>query len=172
MSIFTYNLTTLTGEHIALSRFAGQVLLLSNTASECGFTGQYAALEALHRQYRDQGLTVIGFPCNQFGRQEPGDADAIGSFCQKNFGTSFLLSEKIDVNGAQAHPLWQYLCRQNRGLLGSKAIKWNFSKFLVNRDGDIVGRYGPLTRPEALRGEIERWLATPAAQSSLTSPSR
>lgn len=172
MSIFAYKLTTLTGEHIALSRFSGQVLLLSNTASQCGFTGQYAALEALHRQYHDQGLTVIGFPCNQFGQQEPGDADAIASFCQKNFGTSFLLSEKIDVNGAQAHPLWQHLCSQKRGLLGSKAIKWNFTKFLINRDGEIVGRYGPLTRPEALRSEIERWLATAATQSSLTSPSR
>jgi len=135
-----------------------KLLLLVNTASECGFTYQYEGLEALHRELGDKGLAVIGFPCNQFGKQEPGGAEAIGSFCQKNYGVSFKMAAKIDVNGANADPLWQYLKQQKAGILGTRAIKWNFTKFLLDRQGRVVGRFGPRTKPEALRSEIERLL--------------
>lgn len=129
-----------------------------NTASQCGFTGQYAGLEALYRQYGPRGLAVVGFPCNQFGHQEPGSADEIGAFCQRNYGVSFPLSAKVEVNGEHAHPLWRYLAEQRPGLLGIRAIKWNFTKFLVNRQGEVVARFAPQTTPQALASEIEALL--------------
>ena len=158
MSVYQYRVPALLGGDIQLADYQGKVLLLVNTASECGFTYQYEGLEALHRELGDKGLAVIGFPCNQFGKQEPGAAEAIGSFCQKNYGVSFRMAAKIDVNGAHAHPLWQYLKQQKAGILGTRGIKWNFTKFLVNRQGQVVGRFGPRTKPEALRSEIERLL--------------
>ena len=160
MGISDFSFNTIDGDSTSLAHFAGRVLLLCNTASECGFTKQYAALEMLHRRYQDEGLSVIGFPCNQFGQQEPGQSKDIQQFCQIRYGVSFLLSEKIEVNGQHAHPLWQYLTEHKRGLLGSRAIKWNFTKFLINRDGAIVGRYGPLTPPQALQDKIEELLQT------------
>jgi len=158
MSVYQYRVPALLGGDIQLADYQGKVLLLVNTASECGFTYQYDGLETLHRELGDKGLAVIGFPCNQFGKQEPGDAAAIGSFCQKNYGVSFRMAAKIDVNGSNAHPLWQYLKQQKAGILGTRGIKWNFTKFLVNRQGEVVGRFGPRTKPEALRNEIERLL--------------
>ena len=158
MPLLQHHIRTLSGEHVALSHYHGRPLLLVNTASQCGFTAQYAGLEALHQDYAARGLVVIGFPCNQFGKQEPGDAQAIGAFCQKNYGVSFLMADKIDVNGADAHPLWQELKAAKTGLLGSRDIKWNFTKFLLDRHGQVVGRFGPLTTPEALRRHIERLL--------------
>ena len=158
MSIYQYRVPALLGGEINLANYQGQVMLLVNTASACGFTYQYEGLEALHRELGDKGLAVIGFPCNQFGKQEPGGAEAIGSFCQKNYGVSFTMAAKIDVNGAQAHPLWQHLKQQKAGILGTRGIKWNFTKFLVNRQGQVVGRFGPRTKPEALRAQIEALL--------------
>nr|WP_034329156.1 glutathione peroxidase [Herbaspirillum sp. B39] len=131
----------------------------SNTASKCGFTPQYNGLEAIHRQFHARGLEVMGFPCNQFGAQEPGNAEEIGAFCEKNYGVSFPLFAKIDVNGDQADPLYQYLKKEAPGLLGSKAIKWNFTKFLVRRDGTVFKRYAPQTRPEEMISDIETLLA-------------
>ncbi len=156
--IYGFSTRTLTGEPLKLADYAGQVLLLVNTASECGFTPQYAGLEQLHRKYASRGLAVIGFPCNQFGGQEPGDAVAIGAFCEKNYGVSFPLSEKIEVGGEGAHPLYRYLTAEAPGVLGTKAIKWNFTKFLVSRDGATIERYAPTTKPVELEDEIERLL--------------
>jgi glutathione peroxidase len=143
---------------IRLGDYAGKVLLLVNTASECGFTPQYTGLETLWRDYRDRGLVVIGFPCNQFGAQEPGGAQEIAQFCEKNYGVSFPMAEKVEVNGAGAHPLWKYLTREAPGLLGSQAVKWNFTKFLVDREGRVVERFAPATRPGDLRKKIESLL--------------
>jgi glutathione peroxidase len=143
------------GETAALDRYRGKVLLIVNTASECGFTPQYAGLQQLYARFAARGFEVLGFPCNQFGKQEPGDAAQIGAFCEKNFGVTFPMFEKIDVKGANAHPLYRYLTSERRGLFGTKAIKWNFTKFLVDRDGNVVKRYGPRTPPEAIAGEIE-----------------
>jgi glutathione peroxidase len=142
----------------ALADYAGKVLLIVNTASNCGFTPQYKGLEALYQRYRERGLVVLGFPCNQFGAQEPGSADEIGSFCEKNYGVSFPLFAKIDVNGDDTHPLFQHLKKAARGLLGSEAIKWNFTKFLVDRDGEVVKRYASATAPDALADDIEKLL--------------
>lgn len=155
-----YGLTVgrLNGGDIRFSDHAGSVLLLVNTASECGFTPQYAGLEKLWQTYRDRGLVVIGFPCNQFGGQEPGAAPEIGAFCEKNFGVTFALTEKVDVNGPQAHPVFRFLTEAAPGLLGSKAVKWNFTKFLVNRSGSRVTRFAPTTKPEELAPEIEALL--------------
>lgn len=158
MAISDFSLNTINGQTIPLSELSGRVLLLCNTASECGFTKQYAALERLHQRYQGEGLSVIGFPCNQFGQQEPGQPVDIQQFCQTRYGVSFLLSEKIDVNGHNAHPLWHYLTEHKPGIFGSKAIKWNFTKFLISREGVIIGRYGPLTSPEALKDRIEELL--------------
>lgn len=158
MTLYQYPLHGLNGQDINLADYQDKVLLLVNTASACGFTPQYAELEQLHRQFADDGLVIIGFPCNQFGGQEPGSAEEIGTFCQKNYGVSFLLSAKIDVNGSQAHPLWQYLKQQQAGVLGSRSIKWNFTKFLVDRRGRVVGRYGSLTKPQALAKHIKALL--------------
>ena len=151
--------TALDGTPMPLSQWAGQPLLLVNVASRCGFTPQYTGLEALWQRYRDQGLVVIGFPCNQFRQQEPGDAAQIQSFCQLDYGVSFPLAAKLDVNGPAADPLWQWLRRQKRGVLGTTAIKWNFTKFLVGRDGQVRARYAPTVRPESIEADIRAALA-------------
>ena len=158
MSIYSFTATSLTGEEIALETWRGRVLLIVNTASACGFTRQYAGLEALYKKLEPAGLTVLGFPCNQFGAQEPGDEAAIGAFCRTNYGVSFPLFAKIDVNGPHAHPLYQYLKDAKPGLLGSEAIKWNFTKFLVGKDGEPVARYAPNTKPEELEAPIRKLL--------------
>lgn len=142
-----------------LEQLRGKVLLIVNTASKCGFTPQYNGLEAIHRQFHARGLEVMGFPCNQFGAQEPGNAEEIGAFCEKNYGVSFPLFAKIDVNGEQADPLYQYLKKEAPGLLGSKAIKWNFTKFLVDRDGKVLRRYAPNDTPEAIGKDLATLLA-------------
>ncbi len=149
---------TLDGEEKSLADYQGQVVLVVNTASKCGFTPQYTGLQELHESYAEQGLAVIGFPCNQFGSQEPGDADEIGAFCQKNYGVTFQMMEKVDVNGSDAHPVFDWLRSQQGGLLGSK-IKWNFTKFLVGRDGQVIERYAPTTKPEKIADDIEKALA-------------
>ncbi|RYU61994.1 glutathione peroxidase [Methylolobus aquaticus] len=157
-SVYDFALRTLGGHPLKLADFRGRVLLIVNTASRCGFTPQYAGLERLHRDYSERGLTVIGVPCNQFGAQEPGDSEAIAAFCDTHYGVSFPLSEKEEVNGDGAHPLFNYLKQSAPGLLGTTAIKWNFTKFLVNRDGQVVARYAPTDAPESLRSAIERLL--------------
>ena len=158
-SIYDITANTLTGEPLSLSAFKGKVLLIVNTASHCGFTGQYEGLEALYRQYKDQGLVVLGFPCNQFGAQEPGSAAEIGAFCEKNYGVSFPMFEKIDVNGSNAHPLFQLLKSEATGVLGTEGIKWNFTKFLVGRDGKVHERYAPTTTPAQLESDVAKLLA-------------
>lgn len=158
-SIYSFSAEPLGGgEPVSLEQYAGKVLLIVNTASECGFTPQYAGLQKLHETYAARGLDVLGFPCNQFGKQEPGDAAQIGSFCEKNFGVTFPMFAKIDVNGANAHPLYRWLTDEAPGLLGIEAIKWNFTKFLVDREGNVVKRYAPLTKPEAIEADIEKLL--------------
>ena len=149
---------TLDGQHKTLAEYEGKVLLVVNTASKCGFTPQYAGLDALWQQYKDRGLVVLGFPCNQFGQQEPGDEAAIAGFCEVNFGVSFPLFKKVEVNGNQAHPLFVQLKTRAPGLLGSQRIKWNFTKFLISAQGQRVKRYAPTTRPEALKSDIEACL--------------
>ena len=148
---------TLAGEEQPLSTYDGKVALVVNTASECGFTPQYQGLQELHTTYADDGFAVLGFPCNQFGGQEPGDAAEIGAFCEKNYGVTFPLFEKVDVNGDQAHPLFRWLREETSGLMGS-AIKWNFTKFLIGRDGTVLKRYGSTTTPEKIAGDIEKAL--------------
>ena len=155
LSDFTAN--TLTGEEQPLSAYDGNVVLVVNTASECGFTPQYQGLQELHTTYADDGFAVLGFPCNQFGGQEPGDAEEIGAFCEKNYGVTFPLFEKVDVNGDQAHPLFRWLREETSGLMGS-AIKWNFTKFLVGRDGTVLKRYGSTTTPQKIADDIEKAL--------------
>jgi glutathione peroxidase len=156
-SIYDFTATSLAGEDVSLKRFEGQVLLIVNTASACGFTPQYKGLEALQKAYGSRGFSVLGFPCNQFGRQEPGDAAQIGQFCSKNYAVSFPMFDKIEVNGDHAHPLYRYLKGEKSGLLGP-SIKWNFTKFLVDRSGKVVARHAPTTTPEALTKEIEALL--------------
>ena len=151
---FDFAYTDIQGQQQSVAQWQGRVLLLVNVASRCGFTPQYTGLEALWQRYRDQGLVVIGFPCNQFGGQEPGDAAQIQSFCQLDYGVSFPLSAKVEVKGEQADPLWQWLGKQKRGLLGTRAIKWNFTKFLVGRDGLVLSRHAPTTAPERLEAAI------------------
>lgn len=153
-SAFDFTVRAADGAPHPLDQYRGRVLLIVNTASKCGFTPQYAGLEALWRTYREQGLTVIGFPCNQFGEQEPGDAEEIASFCALNYDVDFPLMAKIDVNGANADPLYRWLKAEAPGLLGSKRIKWNFTKFLVGRDGRVIERYAPTTKPEAIEDDI------------------
>lgn len=155
---FDFSAQTLNGETVDLARFRGQVMLIVNTASECGFTPQYAGLQALHERYAGQGLVVLGFPCNQFGKQEPGDASAIGAFCERNYGVSFTVFDKIEVNGDGAHPLYRFLKSSAPGVLGTEGIKWNFTKFLVGRDGQVLDRYAPTTKPEDLQQDIEKAL--------------
>ena len=149
---------TLGGESKTLADFGARALLVVNTASKCGFTPQYKGLEALWQQYKDQGLVILGFPCNQFGQQEPGDEAAISEFCELNFGVTFSLFKKVDVNGSQAHPLFAQLKKCAPGLLGSQGIKWNFTKFLISGDGKSIKRYAPTTKPEALKADIEALL--------------
>jgi glutathione peroxidase len=156
-SIYDFNAKSLAGEDVPLKRFQGQVLLIVNTASACGFTPQYKGLEALQKAYGPRGFAVLGFPCNQFGRQEPGDAAQIEQFCSVNYAVSFPMFDKIEVNGENAHPLYRYLKGEKSGLLGS-SIKWNFTKFLVDRSGKVVARHAPTTTPEALTREIEALL--------------
>jgi glutathione peroxidase len=156
-SIYDFTAKSLAGEDVPLQRFEGQVLLIVNTASACGFTPQYKGLEALQTTFASRGFSVLGFPCNQFGRQEPGDAAQIQKFCTTNYAVSFPLFDKIDVNGGNVHPLYQYLRSEKSGLLGS-SIKWNFTKFLVDRSGKVVARHAPTTSPEALTKEIEALL--------------
>ena len=150
--------TTLSGDQKTLADYAGKVVLVVNTASKCGFTPQYKGLEALWQAYKDRGLVILGFPCNQFGQQEPGDAAAISEFCELNFGVTFPLFKKVEVNGSNAHPLFVQLKKRAPGLLGSQGIKWNFTKFLIDRDGQSVKRYAPATKPEALKTAIEALL--------------
>jgi glutathione peroxidase len=157
-SIADFKATTLAGEEQSLADYQGKVVLVVNTASQCGFTPQYAGLEQLHRDYADRGLVVLGFPCDQFGHQEPGTAEEIGAFCEKNYGVTFPMFDKVEVNGDDAHPLFDWLKREKGGVLGS-AIKWNFTKFLVGRDGQVVRRYGSTTTPDKLRKDIEQALA-------------
>ena len=157
-SLSDFSATTLTGQEQDLAAYAGKVVLVVNTASQCGLTPQFTGLESLYEKYVDQGLVILGFPCNQFAGQEPGDSEEIGAFCQKNYGVSFPMFEKIDVNGSDAHPLYQWLKTEKGGVLGD-AIKWNFTKFLVGRDGQVIKRYAPTTEPEKLTGDIEDALA-------------
>jgi len=158
-SVYDFEALTIDGKSVPLSRYQGKPLLIVNTASACGFTPQFAGLEALHETYGKKGLVVLGFPCNQFGAQDKGSNDEIAEFCQLNYGVSFPMMAKIDVNGTDAHPLYQWLAKEAPGLLGSKAIKWNFTKFLVGRDGQVVTRYAPTDTPESLAGDIEAVLA-------------
>lgn len=157
-SVYDFSTKTLNGKPLRLADYRGKVLLLVNTASDCGFTPQYAGLERLWEEYGRKGLAVIGFPCNQFGKQEPGSEAEIGAFCKKNYGVTFPLSRKVDVNGPAAHPLWKHLAKVAPGLLGTTAIKWNFTKFLVDREGKVVERFAPSTKPEDLREKIEALL--------------
>ncbi|HWG05670.1 MAG TPA: glutathione peroxidase [Beijerinckiaceae bacterium] len=158
-NVYDFSAKALSGDDVPLDGFRGKALLIVNTASQCGFTPQYAGLEALQRAFADRGFSVLGFPCNQFGHQEPGDADAIRTFCSTNYAVSFPLFAKIDVNGPQAHPLYEFLKKAKRGLLGSEAIKWNFTKFLVDRAGTVVARYAPTTKPEDIKADIEALLS-------------
>jgi glutathione peroxidase len=157
-ALYDFSFTRLDGGIQPLSAFAGQPLLIVNTASRCGFTPQYAGLQALHQRYAAQGLIIIGFPCNQFGAQEPGSASDIAQFCQRNYGVDFLMAAKVQVRGPRAHPLFDWLTRARPGLWGTRAIKWNFTKFLINRQGEAITRYAPLTPPARLEEGIGRVL--------------
>ncbi len=152
---YDFEAKSLDGKPVQLQDFKGKVLLIVNTASKCGFTPQYQGLEDVYKRFRDRGLVILGFPCNQFGAQEPGSADEIGAFCEKNYGVSFPMFEKVDVNGDTAHPLYQWLKAEAPGVLGSQGIKWNFTKFLIDRSGNVKSRYAPTTKPEDLKDDIE-----------------
>ena len=158
MGVYEFAAETLDGKPPALGDYRGQVLLIVNTASKCGFTPQYEGLEALYRRHKDQGFAVLGFPCNQFGAQEPGDAAEIANFCSLTYDVSFPMFGKVDVNGPAAHPLYAWLKGEKKGLLGTQGIKWNFTKFLINRAGEAVSRYSPLTKPETLEQPIKALL--------------
>ena len=160
MSIYNFQAQSIDGQNVDLSRYRGQVMLIVNTASACGFTPQFTGLEKLHQQYGPQGLAVIGFPCNQFASQDPGDNEQIAGFCQRNYGVSFQMMGKIDVNGNNAHPLYQWLKQEAPGFLGTEGIKWNFTKFLIGRDGRVIKRYAPQDTPEKIAKDIEAALAT------------
>ena len=159
-SIYDFEARQINGKDIALSQFKGKVMLIVNTASKCGFTPQFSGLEELHKSYTGKGLVVLGFPCNQFGSQDPGADDEIAEFCQVNYGVSFPMMGKIDVNGPAAHPLYKWLSSEAPGLLGSKGIKWNFTKFLVGKDGQVIRRYAPTDKPADLAKDVEAALAT------------
>ncbi len=158
-TIYDFEALGMNGKSVKLSQYKGKALLIVNTASACGFTPQFGGLEELHKQYGKQGLVVLGFPCNQFGAQDAGSNDEIASFCQLNFGVTFPMMAKIDVNGANATPLFTWLCAEAPGLLGSKAIKWNFTKFLVGKDGQVIKRFGPQDTPASLEKDIKAALA-------------
>jgi glutathione peroxidase len=157
--LYDFEALSIDGQPVALERFRGHPMLIVNTASACGFTPQFGGLERLHQAYGARGLVVLGFPCNQFGSQDPGSNDEIATFCQRNFGVTFPMMSKIDVNGPDAHPLYQWLAAEAPGLLGSKAIKWNFTKFLVGKDGSVIKRYAPQDAPEKLAKDVEAALA-------------
>lgn len=158
-SVYDFSAQTIDGKIKTLADFKGKVLLVVNTASQCGFTPQYKGLEALHRKYSGRGFAVLGFPSNQFGQQEPGADTEIAEFCEMNFGVTFPMFSKVDVNGTNAHPLYKYLTSAKKGLLGSEGIKWNFTKFLVGKDGTVTDRYAPTTKPEDIEKDVERALA-------------
>lgn len=158
-SLLDFSARSIDGQDVDLSGYTGKVVLVVNTASQCGFTPQYQGLQQLHDSYADKGFAVLGFPCDQFGGQEPGSDTEIGAFCEKNFGVTFQLFSKIEVNGDGAHPLYQWLKTEKGGLLGSK-IKWNFTKYLVGKDGAVIDRYSPTTKPEKIAGDIEKALAS------------
>ncbi|PWF47865.1 glutathione peroxidase [Massilia glaciei] len=158
-NIFDFQATGISGDEVDLSQYKGKVLLIVNTASACGFTPQYKGLEKVYEQFKDKGVVVLGFPCNQFKGQEPGSEAEIGAFCEKNFGVTFPLFSKIDVNGNATHPLFAALKKEAPGLLGFEAIKWNFTKFLVRKDGSVYKRYAPLTEPEKMMDDIKKLLA-------------
>ena len=155
MNLYEFTVTTIAGQTETMATYCGQVLLIVNVASKCGFTSQYAGLEALYRRYRDKGFTILGFPCDQFGHQEPGSEEEIQSFCSLTYDVTFPLFTKIEVNGSAAHPLYQYLKKAQPGLLGSEAIKWNFTKFLVNREGQVLKRYAPTDTPEKIEDDLK-----------------
>ncbi len=157
-SVYDFEATSITGQPVRLADHRGQVLLIVNTASACGFTPQFAGLEDLWKAYGERGLTILGFPSNEFGRQDPGSNDEIASFCQRNYGVSFPMMAKVEVNGSGAHPLWKWLTSEARGVLGTQAVKWNFTKFLVGRDGQVVKRYAPTDTPASLKADIEHAL--------------
>lgn len=158
-SLYDFDALSIDGQPVPLAQYHGQVLLIVNTASACGFTPQFGGLEKLHQTYGERGLVVLGFPCNQFGSQDKGSDEEIASFCQRNYGVSFPMMSKIDVNGTEAHPLYQWLTAEAPGLLGSKAVKWNFTKFLIGKDGRVIKRYAPQDAPEKLAKDIEKALA-------------
>ena len=158
-TVYEFSATRIGGETVKLDQFKGKPLLIVNTASACGFTPQFAGLEELHKRYGGKGLVVLGFPCNQFGAQDKGSNDEIAEFCQLNYGVSFPMMQKIDVNGSGAHPLYRWLSAEAPGLLGSKAIKWNFTKFLVGKDGAVIKRYAPTDTPASMARDIEAALA-------------
>ncbi|OZT14180.1 glutathione peroxidase [Priestia aryabhattai] len=155
MSVYEYSAKTIKGEEVSLSQYEDKVLVIVNTASKCGFTPQYKELQALYEEMKDQGVEVLGFPCNQFGGQEPGSANDIEQFCELNYGVSFPMFDKVDVKGEHAHPLFTYLAEEAPGVFGSKTIKWNFTKFLVNRQGEVIKRYAPQTAPKDIKKDIE-----------------
>lgn len=157
-SVYEFSMPRLNGKEQSLAEYEGQVLLVVNTASKCGFTPQFEGLENLYKDLKDRGLAILGFPCNQFGSQDPGSDDEIGEFCQINYGVSFPMFSKIDVNGDNAAPLYKYLKSEGKGILGTEGIKWNFTKFLINRDGKVVKRFAPKDKPEAIRKAIEALL--------------
>jgi glutathione peroxidase len=158
-TIYDFEAIQMNGQGLALSQLQGKVMLIVNTASACGFTPQFGGLEKIHLAYKDQGLAVLGFPCNQFGNQDPASNEVIADFCKVNYGVSFTMMQKVNVNGTDAHPLYQWLCAEAPGLLGSKAIKWNFTKFLVGRDGRVIKRYASMDKPEKIAQDIEAALA-------------
>lgn len=158
-SIHVFEAVSIDGRPVALADHRGKVMLIVNTASACGFTPQFGGLESLWQTYRERGLVIVGFPSNQFGHQDPGTDTEIASFCQVNYGVTFPMMSKVDVNGANAHPLWKWLTAEAPGILGTKAIKWNFTKFLVGRDGQVIKRYAPTDKPEQLASDIEAALA-------------
>lgn len=159
-TVYDFEADTIQGSTNKLEQYRGKVLLIINTASKCGLTPQFEGLEELHNQYKDKGLQIIGFPCNQFGHQDPGSNDEIQEFCQMNYGVSFPMYAKIDVNGGDTHPLYQHLKSEAPGLMGSKKIKWNFTKFLVNKEGKVIKRFAPATKPEKLAAAIETALGS------------
>jgi glutathione peroxidase len=160
-NIYQFDAELLNGQNKNLADYQGKVLLIVNTASKCGFTPQFTGLEKLYNKYREQGLEILGFPCNQFGGQDPGTNEQIGEFCSKNYGVSFTMFAKVNVKGPEAHVIFRYLTNQSKGILGS-GIKWNFTKFLVNRQGEVINRYAPTTKPESLEQDIEQALAQTA----------
>ena len=158
-TVYDFSATDIDGQPRSLSEYKGKALLIVNVASQCGFTPQYTGLESLWKTYRDRGLVVLGFPCDQFGHQEPGDEAEILNFCSVNYAVDFPLFAKIDVNGTEAHPLWRWLKSEKSGILGTEGIKWNFTKFLVGRDGKVLKRYAPGDTPESIAADIEAALA-------------